>query len=171
MIYWRRCPLIAASERRLCPYTGHMMKLPSRDYQYKAVSAGIALGLCMLEQYTVPGAKLPLESAFRRSWRRWAHKEQFPSIGKVFDLGVPTVDPYIALTSNNQRTQTPRVPFYWDRGGLGYKIYSRSDDGWNPFEDSEADFVAGLISEDPTIPATAWEALARDILAELADNE
>lgn len=148
-----------------------MTKFPSKDYQYKAVSAGIALGLCMADQYTIPGAKLPLEFAFKNSWKRWAYKEYFPAIGKVFDFSVPTKDPYLVLTSNNERTQIPRVPFYWERGGLGYQIYSRSDDGWNPFEDSEADFVAGLLSAGPTISATEWEGLARDILAELDNKE
>lgn len=144
-----------------------MKKFPNKDYQYKAVSAGIALGLCMKGTYTIPGAKLPLESAFRRSWGRWEHKERFPAIGKVFDLGVPTVDPYIALTSNNERTQTPRVPFYWDHGGLGYQVYGRDGWDWDSSDQSDLDFVAALLTDGPNVPATAWETLAQDLLSEL----
>lgn len=152
-------------------YNGLMAKFPSKDYQYKVVSAGIALGLCVVQQYTIPGAKLPLESAFRRSWGRWAHSDQFPAIGKVFDLGVPTVDPYIALMSNDERTQIPRVPFYWDRGGLGYQVFGREGWDWDSSKQSDLDFVAELLTEDPTVPASAWEDLARDMLTELAAKE
>ena len=148
-----------------------MEKAPSKEFQYKAVSAGVALGLCVAEQYIIPGAKLPLESAFKRAWQRWAHKGSFPAVGKVFDFSVPTRDPYLVLISNNERTLTPRVPFYWGRGGLGYQVFGRDGWEWDSSEQSELDFVAELLTDGPTVPAGAWADLATDMLTELAAKE
>lgn len=145
-----------------------MTTAPSKDFQYKAVSAGIALGLCMIGRYHVPSAKLPLEFAFQRAWQRWDHNARFPALGKVFALGVPTVDPYIALTSADQRVRTPYVPFYWDDGDKGgYQIYGRDGSDWDPDQPEDLELAAGHLSDNPTIPAAAWESLARDLLSEL----
>ncbi|MDJ0317858.1 hypothetical protein [Arthrobacter antibioticus] len=145
-----------------------MQKSPNRDFQYKAVSAGIALGMCILERYELPGAKMPLEFAFENAWRSWGHRIRFPAMDKVFDFNVPTQDPYIVLTSANERVQTPRVPYYWDDGELGgHQIYGRDGWEWDPTIQDDADFVAGLLTDDPTIPARAWKALARALFAEL----
>ncbi|MFJ6355416.1 hypothetical protein [Pseudarthrobacter oxydans] len=145
-----------------------MATAPSKDFQYKAVSAGVALGLCMVGRYQVPSAKLPLEFSFKRAWQRWEYKERFPAVGKVFALGVPTVDPYIALTSADSRVQTPRVPFYWDRGeNGGYQIYGRESWDWDTDNPEDLELVAGHLSDSPTIPPAAWESLARDLLTEL----
>lgn len=145
-----------------------MATTPSKDFQYKAVSAGIALGLCIVGRYTVPSAKLPLEFAFQRAWKRWDYKDRFPAVGKVFALGVPTVDPYIALTSADRRVRTPHVPFYWDDGEQGgYQIYGRDGSDWDPDLPEDLEMVADHLSDHPMIPAAAWESLARDLLAEL----
>jgi hypothetical protein len=145
-----------------------MAATQDKNFQYKSVSAGIALGLCMLGRYEVPSAKLPLEFAFQRAWQRWEHKARFPAVGKVFALGVPTVDPYIALTSADRRVRTPYVPFYWDDGEQGgYQIYGRDGSDWDPDRPEDLELVAGHISQGPAIPPAAWELLARDLLAEL----
>lgn len=157
-------------EQGLIPpaYNLGMSKTPSRDFQYKAVSAGIALGLCIADRYTVPGAKLPLEFSFQRAWKRWEHKDRFPAIGKVFALGVPTVDPYIVLTSADERVRTPYVPFYWGDGEQGgYQIYGRQGSDWDPSQVEDLELVASHLSHDPVIPPAAWESLARDLLEEL----
>ncbi|WP_432244921.1 hypothetical protein ACRB8A_14375 [Arthrobacter sp. G.S.26] len=145
-----------------------MAKTQDKNFQYKAVSAGIALGLCMIGRYHVPSAKLPLEFAFQHAWQQWKHKERFPAVGKLFALGVPTVDPYIALVSADERVRTPYVPFYWDDGEQGgYQVYGREGSDWDPDLPEDLQLVAGGLASDPTIPAAAWESLARDLLAEL----
>ncbi|MGM0929218.1 MAG: hypothetical protein ACQEXN_05875 [Actinomycetota bacterium] len=112
--------------------------------------------------------KLGLEFVFKRAWQRWEHRDTFPAGGKVFDLGVPTVDPYIVLTQLDERVRTPYVPFYWDDGEHGgYQIYARDGSTWDLDLPSDLDRVAASLSEDPVISAVAWEALAKDLLAEL----
>jgi len=144
-----------------------MTSTPTKDFQYKAVSAGIALGLCIVGRHQIPSAKLSLEFAFKDAWQRWEHKDRFPAVGKLFDLGVPTVDPYIALTSADERVRTPYVPFYWDSEKAGYRIYGRDGSDWDPDRPEDLELVAGHLSQDPTIPASAWESLAKDLLAGL----
>ena len=145
-----------------------MATTQDKNSQYKAVSAGIALGMCIIGRYNVPSAKLPLEFAFQHAWQRWEHKGRFPAVGKVFALGVPTVDPYIALTSVDRRVRTPYVPFYWDDGEQGgYQIYGREHSDWDSDSQEDLELVAGHLTESPTIPPAAWESLARDLLAEL----
>lgn len=145
-----------------------MSKTPNKDFQYKAVSAGIALGLCMVGRYTVPSAKLQLEFAFKRAWNQWDHQGRFPSVGKLFALDIPTEDPYIAFISANERVRTPHVPFYWDNGDQGnYQVYGREGSTWDADIPEDLDFVASLLSQDPTIPPAAWEELAKNLLAHL----
>lgn len=124
--------------------------------------------MCMLERHELPGAKMQLEFAFEHAWRAWPHRNRFPSVDKVFDFNVPTQDPYIVLTSANERVQTPRVPYYWGDGKSGgHQIYGRDGWEWDPAIQDDADFVAGLLTDGPTIPASVWEALARKLLEEL----
>lgn len=143
----------------------------SKQDQYKTVSAGLALGLCMMERYEIPSGKLTVEFAFYPAWRKWGHAHRFPAVTEsVYSTG-PALDLYWILQEYDERKRTPWVPFYWDSAGPSLVIYARDGSDWDPDVPEDLDLAARGVTDSPVIPAEAWKDLARDFLAELDGDD
>ena len=140
---------------------------PTSKAQQQQVSAGLALGLCMLERYSIPSGKQKVEFSFRRAWRDWDHSPLYPAMNRVVDLSQPTVDPYYALLSAGDNIRRLALPYYWDRNGRTLTIYGRDGSDWDIDDPDDIDWVAQQLHDSEPPPAAAWRDLAAAFLSEL----
>ena len=139
----------------------------TKSQQYRRVSAGIALGLIMNDRYTLPHGKPRLEFAFTAAWRKWEFGNAYTWMQRVATMAVKDLDVIHVITEMDKDKRDPFMPFYWDYNAPdGPTIYARANSDFDPNNDDDLEFYAGLLS-DSKIPAEAWEELARMFLENL----
>lgn len=121
----------------------------------------------MNDRYTLPNGKPRVEFAFTSAWRKWEHGNTYPWMQRTATMAVKDLDVIHIITEMDKDKHTPHMPFYWDYYAQdGPTIYARPDNTFDPNDDDDLEFYAGLLS-DSTIPAKAWAGLARTFLENL----
>jgi hypothetical protein len=88
----------------------------SKQDQVAEVVEGLGLGLVALGVTRVSSWKLDIEFSFSHAWRRWAHADDYPSIGRA---PKPDNEFWIGVTKSERRRWASVV---WRGAGADYVI-------------------------------------------------
>jgi len=138
----------------------------TKQQQYRAVSAGIALGLLMNNCGQIQSHKIEIEFALAAAWRRWAHKLKLPSADTNISGARKDRDLIWIMTDLDSERKTAGLPFYWQpHAPGGPAIIIRDGTIYDLTNTEDLEYLAGMI--DDRITAKAWAELAAAFLAKL----
>lgn len=116
----------------------------TKTVQQVEIGDGLALGLLACGIDAIPGAKMAVELAFRRAWRRWSCASSYPQlqVGPSFD------DIYVQIIRRHGRRR--RITYADWANEPPYLVPSVAMESWT-LEDA-----LDALSETSGVPAVAW---------------
>lgn len=132
---------------------------PTAARQRNAVSEGMALGLVLNGENSIPFDTVAVDLAFEAAFRTWRYADRFPQVKTDLRNGS---DGTWVMTRATKGKQV--WVLYWQTSGSRLQILARQQD-WDPNADDDVIYALNMI--DGGVTREGWISLGREFLSHL----